>query len=135
MRVTSCVLALVFTAVAASASAASDDAAGAGPAQVRVVEDAGAWRLTVDGVPFRIRGAGLSGGDIEALAQRGGNAFRTWSTGLDCARVTGMLDRAHRNGLRVAMGLEIGKERHGFDYDDPAAVAAQLARIREEVAA
>lgn len=135
MRFASCVLALVFTAVAGSASAASDDAAGAGPAQVRVVEDAGAWRLTVDGVPFRIRGAGLSGGDIEALAQRGGNAFRTWSTGLDRARVTGMLDRAHRNGLRVAMGLEIGKERHGFDYDDPAAVAAQLARIREEVAA
>ena len=135
MRFASCVFALVFTAVAASASAASDDAAGAGPAQVRVVEDAGAWRLTVDGVPFRIRGAGLSGGDIEALAQRGGNAFRTWSTGLDRARVTGMLDRAHRNGLRVAMGLEIGKERHGFDYDDPAAVAAQLARIREEVAA
>ena len=135
MRFASCVFALVFTAVAASASAASDDAAGAGPAQVRVVEDAGAWRLTVDGVPFRIRGAGLSGGDIEALAQRGGNAFRTWSTGLDRAWVTGMLDRAHRNGLRVAMGLEIGKERHGFDYDDPAAVAAQLARIREEVAA
>lgn len=135
MRFASCVLALVFTAVAASASAASDDAAGAGPAQVRVVEDAGAWRLTVDGVPFRIRGAGLSGGDIEALAQRGGNAFRTWGTGLDRARVTGMLDRAHRNGLRVAMGLEVGKERHGFDYDDPAAVAAQLARIREEVAA
>lgn len=136
MRIVSCVLALLFTAVAAApVSAGSGNAADAGPAQVRVVQEEGIWQLTVDGAPFRVRGAGLSGGDIEALAQRGGNAFRTWSTGLDRAQVTAMLDRAHRNGLRVAMGLEVGKERHGFDYDDPDAVAAQLARIREEVAA
>ncbi|MDC7808370.1 glycoside hydrolase family 2 TIM barrel-domain containing protein [Luteimonas sp BLCC-B24] len=136
MRITSYVLALLCSAaVTAPVRAAPDSPVGVGPAQVRVVQDAGVWQLTVDGAPFRVRGAGLSGGDIDALAQRGGNAFRTWSTGLDRARVTAMLDRAHRNGLRVAMGLEVGKERHGFDYDDADAVAAQLARIREEVTA
>lgn len=111
-----------------------DDAAPApGPRQVRVVQQDGAWRLLVDGVPYRVRGAGSSQGDLEQLAARGGNSFRTWSTGTDAAAVRAMLDRAQRNGLTVAMGLAVGKERHGFDYDDPRAVAKQLARLREEV--
>ncbi len=110
--------------------------AGATPTQVRVVEQAGTWQLTVNGAPFRVNGAGLSGGgEQDLLAERGGNAFRTWHTGLDRERVLAMLDRAQRNGLMVAMGLDVGKERHGFDYDDADAVAAQLARIGEEVAA
>ena len=57
---------------------------------------------------------------------------RTWSTGTDVAKVRTMLDDAQRNGLTVAMGLAVGKERHGFDYDDPQAVAAQLAALRED---
>ncbi|MDR7192379.1 hypothetical protein J2W68_001087 [Luteimonas terrae] len=35
----------------------------------------------------------------------------------------------------VAMGLHVGKERHGFDYGDVAAIAAQQARILEQVRA
>ena len=134
MRIATCIAALCVATLASVMTDAPAYAA-SGPAQVRVVQADGVWQLTVDGAPFRVRGAGLSGGDLDVLAQRGGNALRTWSTGLDRAAVTAMLDRAQRNGLRVAMGLEVGKERHGFDYDDPAAVAAQLARIREEVAA
>lgn len=132
MRVLTLLCVLLLTPVAGPA-VATDLAAG--PSQVRVVETHGVWHLTVDGAPFRIRGAGGSGGDLEALAARGGNALRTWSTGPDHAAVDAMLDRAQRNGLRVAMGLAVGKERHGFDYDDADAVAAQLARIRAEVAA
>ena len=30
-----------------------------------------------------------------------------------------MLDRALTNGLYVTLGLEIGRERLGFDYNDP----------------
>ena len=44
-----------------------------------------------------------------------------------------MLDRALKNGLYVTMGLEMARERHGFNYDDPAAVAAQLAEVKAEV--
>jgi hypothetical protein len=31
------------------------------------------------------------------------------------------------------MGIDVARERHGFDYNDEAAVAGQLARIRSEV--
>ncbi len=105
----------------------------AAPARVRIVQQEGAHVLLVDGVPFRIEGAGLGGEGQEELAARGGNSFRTWSTGMDEARVRAMLDRARRNGLKVAMGIEVGSERHGFDYDDRAAVKRQLDRIRREV--
>jgi len=35
--------------------------------------------------------------------------------------------------VTVALGLSMKAERHGFDYDDPDAVAAQLEPLREEV--
>lgn len=124
------VVLLVLAPCAAAAPPASD-----GPSQVRIEQRGDAWQLRVDGRPFRVQGAGVSGGDVAELARRGGNAMRTWSTGLDRSRVLAMLDEAHRHGLKVAMGLEVGKERHGFDYDDPVAVAAQLARIEAEVTA
>ena len=110
------------------------------PATVRLVQTAGRYQLTVDGEPFYIRGAGLEFGDVEALAAHGANSFRTWRT--DNGRDTGreVLDRAHAHGLLVTMGLEIAREREGqgrgvfgFDYDDEAAVAAQLERVRAEV--
>jgi hypothetical protein len=100
---------------------------------VRIVQEDGRYVLQVDGAPFRVKGAGMGGEGQEALAARGGNSFRTWGTGTDVAKVRAMLDRAQRNGLKVAMGIEVGNERHGFDYDDDAAVAAQLGRIRDEV--
>jgi hypothetical protein len=105
----------------------------AAPSQVRIAQEAGAYVMRVDGEPFRVKGAGMSGDGQEALAARGGNSFRTWRTGMDEAKVRAMLDRAQRNGLKVAMGIEVGNERHGFDYDDAAAVKAQLAGIRAEV--
>jgi len=112
---------------------AGGETAASGPPRVRVVQHDGAWRLLLDGRPYQVRGAGSADGDLEELAARGGNSVRTWSTGSDEAAVRAMLDRAQRNGLTVAMGLAVGKERHGFDYDDPAAVAAQLQRLRQEV--
>lgn len=106
----------------------------AAPSQVRIVQQEGAYVLLVDGAPFRVKGAGMGGEGQEALAARGGNSFRTWSTGMDEAKVRAMLDRAQRNGLKVAMGIEVGNERHGFDYDDATAVKQQRERIRREVA-
>ena len=36
-------------------------------------------------------------------------------------------------GLTVLLGLDVARERHGFNYDDPQAVAAQLIKLRTEV--
>lgn len=118
----------------ALALAVPAQAAGKGPAQVKIVQEHGAYRLLVDGQPFFIKGGGGSG-QLEALAARGGNAVRTWRVESDPARMRAFLDEAQRLGLKVAVGIEVGNERHGFDYDDAAAVAAQLQRIREQVTA
>ena len=100
-----------------------------GPATVRVVGDGGAYRLLVNGAPFRVKGAGLESGSVAELAARGGNAFRTWRS--DNAK--SLLDQAQAHGLMVALGIELGSERHGFNYSDNAAVAAQLAQVRSQV--
>ncbi|KRG71714.1 hypothetical protein ABB29_01735 [Pseudoxanthomonas dokdonensis] len=103
------------------------------PAEVRIVQQQGRYQLLVDGQPFHVNGAGLGGGSQEALVAAGGNSFRTWQSG-DVDKTLAMLDRARDNGLRVALGIEVARERHGFDYDDGQAVAQQLQRVRAEVA-
>ncbi len=71
--------------------------------------------------------------DIERFAARGGNSIRTWSTTGDEQDTRALLDAAHSHGVTVALGLPLVPERHGFDYDDPEAVAEQLELMRAEV--
>ncbi len=91
------------------------------------------YRLFVNGEPFYIKGAGLEFGNISRLAAHGGNSFRTWRT--DNGKQSGreVLDEAWKHGLYVTMGIEVGRERHGFDYDDDTAVKQQQERIKAEV--
>ena len=109
------------------------ESAGAGPVKVELKKEGTRHVLYRDGEPFFIKGAGLEGGDIVALASHGGNAMRTWRTDNQFRTAQQILDEAHANGLMVCMGLEIARERHGFDYDDEEAVAAQLEYARGEV--
>lgn len=104
-----------------------------GPSQVELRNHEGKYRLWVNGEEFFVQGAGCEFGPCYLIAEHGGNSIRTWRT--DNSRKTGMevLDEAWENGLMVMMGLDVAKERHGFDYDDEEAVAAQLERLREEV--
>jgi hypothetical protein len=129
------ILLITFVAVlAATGSHAADPKPKAGSvAKVEVRKTADHYQLFVNGQPFYIKGAGLEFGSQEELALHGGNSFRTWRTenGKDSGRQ--VLDRALKNGLFVTMGLEIARERHGFNYDDPAAVAKQLAEVKVEV--
>lgn len=111
----------------------SSDQTADGPRMVRVENIEGQYRLTVDGTPFYVKGAGCEFGNMEALAESGANALRTWRTDNGVHSGQEVLDRALENGLMVCMGLEIGRERHGFDYDDPEAVAKQKEYVRTEV--
>jgi len=81
-----------------------------------------------NGQPYFVKGAGGTS-ETEAIKVAGGNSFRTWGTGNGGAH----LDRAEKLGLTVTMGLDVARERHGFNYDDPAAVKKQLERLRKEV--
>ena len=89
----------------------------------------GAFQFYVDGEPFTIKGVGFETDKFSELKEAGGNAFRTWRT--DKAQME--LDSAAKYGFKVALGLDIDKELHGFDYNDEAAVAAQLKEIKEQV--
>jgi hypothetical protein len=103
------------------------------PAKVVLKNDRGNFRLYVNGESFYLKGAGLEFGNIESLARHGGNSFRTWR--VDNGEISGreVLDEAHKYGLMVCMGIEVGRERHGFDYDDEDAVNKQFKRIMKDV--
>ena len=94
----------------------------ADPVPVELLDIRGSLQLLRDGEPYFIKGAG-GNGDLGLLAAIGGNSVRTWGD-----TTVEFLDRAHAAGLSVCVGLWIEHERHGFDYGDDAAVAAQIER-------
>lgn len=100
------------------------------PVKVEVVKDGEGFKLLRDGKHYFVKGAGGTS-YMEKLAESGGNSVRTWST-RDARTI---LDKAHSLGLTVTMGLDVAKERHGFDYNDTAAVKRQLEKLRKEVIA
>ncbi|MXV14075.1 hypothetical protein GS398_02090 [Pedobacter sp. HMF7056] len=83
-----------------------------------------------NGKPYFIKGAGGST-KMEQLAAFGGNSIRTWGS-----RNSGpTLDKAQSLGLTVTLGLDVARERHGFNYGDTAAVHQQLEKLKKEVIA
>ena len=109
------------------------DAANEGAVPVEIVKQGERYVLLRGGQPYEVHGAGLEFSDIGVFAAHGGNSIRTWRT--DNAQFTGqeLLDEAHRHNVTVGLCIEIGRERHGFDYDDEEAVAKQLEYARQEV--
>lgn len=95
--------------------------------------EAGYHRLYVNNSEFYVNGAGLEFGNVEALAEYGGNSFRTWRTINEQEDALEVLDRAQKSGLLVLMGLDVARERHGFDYDDSEQVRQQFDFLKGEV--
>ncbi len=102
-------------------------------AKVTLNNNNGKFQLCVNDKPFYIKGAGLEFGDISSIAKHKGNSFRTWRTENGHRSGKEVLDEAHENGLMVTMGIEVARERHGFDYNDETAVQEQLELIKKEV--
>ncbi|MEM7107249.1 MAG: DNRLRE domain-containing protein [Bacteroidota bacterium] len=93
---------------------------------VELIQSEGSWTLNRGGNPYYIEGAG--GSDfLGRLSEYGGNSIRTWGTD-DNTQI--LLDSAHSLGLTVCMGLWVGHQEHGFDYDNESAVANQLAEFK-----
>jgi hypothetical protein len=107
----------------------------AGPVKVEVARNDAGWHLLRDGKPYIARGAGMGIDDVERLASNGGNSIRNWTTRADYQDTRALLDAAERHGVTVALGLPMKAERHGFDYNDEAAVREQLEAMRREVLA
>lgn len=98
------------------------------PVKVELKKVDSNFQLFRNGQAYFIKGAGGTSFP-DRLAAYGGNSIRTWNT----RNAKRLLDSASKYGLTVLMGLEVSSERHGFNYDDTAAVRKQLDRCREEV--
>lgn len=98
------------------------------PVKVQIEKEGNTYQLVRGGQPYFIKGAGGTNYS-ERLAQYGGNSIRTW----DSRNGDQVLEKANKLGLTVTMGLSVGLERHGFNYDDSLAVKQQLERLREQV--
>lgn len=87
-----------------------------GPSRVEVRQKQdGAWELLVDGQPFHVKGIGCNqavgekGEDyIQMAKEMGANALRTWGD-----TTPDYLDRAHKAGLMVNVGIWINPVREG----------------------
>ena len=109
--------------------AAANAQSAALPVEIR--GEPGNFRLYRAGEPYVVKGAGTqSVDDLASLARHGANSVRNWA--VDDGS---FLDRAQELGLTVALCLDVERERHGFDYDDAAAVEEQFERLRTQVLA
>jgi hypothetical protein len=99
-----------------------------GPVKVEVEKNGNTYQLLRNGKPYFIKGAGGTS-YMDRIAAYGGNSVRTWGT-KDAQQI---LDSAQKHGLTVLMGLGVVPERHGFNYDDAAAVKKQFERVKADV--
>jgi hypothetical protein len=99
------------------------------PVKVEIIQlGEDSFQLLRNGQPYFVKGAGGSQFP-DRIAAYGGNSIRTWGTN----NGDKVLDSAQKYGLTVLMGLHVSLERHGFDYNDTAAVKKQLEQLRTEI--
>jgi exo-beta-1,3-glucanase (GH17 family) len=111
----------------------NDSASTSRPIKVEIVKSDDGYQLLRGEKPYDVSGAGMVIDDIERFVAAGGNSIRIWDTAQEEQDTLALLDDAQAHGVTVALGLRMKHERHGFDYDDPIAVAAQLEFVRGEV--
>jgi Glycosyl hydrolases family 2, TIM barrel domain len=98
------------------------------PVKTTIVAKDSGFILVRSGRPYFIKGAGGTNYS-DRLVKYGGNSIRTWDT----RNGEAVLNKADSLGLTVTMGLNVARERHGFNYDDTVAVKQQLEVLRQEV--
>ena len=118
----------LFVVACIAQSSNSPITSNARPVKAEVRKAGNRFQLLRGGAPYFAKGAG---GSIypDRIAAYGGNSIRTWGSN----NGQEVLDTAQKYGLTVLMGLDVARERHGFNYDDTAAVKKQLEKLRAEV--
>ncbi|MEO0414631.1 MAG: glycoside hydrolase family 2 TIM barrel-domain containing protein [Verrucomicrobiota bacterium] len=99
------------------------------PSEVTVQREGESASLLFNGKPFEVKGVG-GDGDLELFKSTGGNAIRTWGIDENTGKI---LDAAHAQGIKVALGYWLGHERHGFDYSDWDSIISQADGLFEAV--
>ena len=100
--------------------------------QVEIKKINGIYDYYIDGVKFMVKGVGLDstqGDNYASMVEADANTFRTWRS--DNATIE--LENAKKYGLMVAIGIELGQELHGFDYEDNVAVKRQFERVKQQI--
>lgn len=97
----------------------------AAPIAVTVHEKEGLKR---GGEPYFVKGAGGET-HLPALASRGANSIRTWST----RNLSKVLDEADALGLTVSAGIWLESECSWFSYSNPEQCEKQRQRVKQEV--
>ena len=98
------------------------------PIKVEIKKEKNKYVLYRSGTPYFIKGAG-SFEYYDLLKAHGGNSVRLWNT--DNAKY--YLDKAQEQELTVTLGLFIGSQLNGFDYNNEDAVKNQFSYIKSEV--
>lgn len=118
----------LFSVAAISQTSNSSMPANTKPVKVEIKKEGSRFQLLRGGKIYFVKGAGGSSYP-DRIAACGGNSIRTWSSNNEQQ----VLDSAQKYGLTVLMGLDVARERHGFDYNDTTAVKKQLEKLRTEV--
>lgn len=95
---------------------------------VEIISTSNGFELLRGEEPYYIKGVGGST-ELERAKEYGANSFRTWSA----EGAKELLDKAHKLGLTVCMGLWVQHERHGFDYSNKVATDLQLKAFEKTI--
>jgi len=100
--------------------------------KVEIKKVNGEYDFYVGGDLFQVKGAGVDVNNVrnfKALKEAGANSFRTWGSN----DATIELDSAIKYDLKIAMGIEMLKELHNFDYTDSTRIASQFEEIKMQI--
>lgn len=123
---------ILITMIGCTSDNGEKSDSGVRPSHVEIKQENGIYQFYVNNKSFDVKGVGYgsrNGSYLKILSESGGNTIRTWSA----RNGQTLLDSAAKYNIMVAMGLGMGQQLHGFDYDDKGAVAAQFERIKKEV--
>lgn len=98
--------------------------------KVKVLEVNNVSNFHIDEKKFDLRGVGFNweyNNDIAGISKIGANAIRTWTT----KYADSILPLAKKHDLKVALGISIGKELWGFDYNNKEAVEKQFEKVKK----